>query len=144
MKKALVIIVSALSLVLIGGAVLYYASYQQPVTSTSLIRQFEDRTFQADVLDVSKTTPVLVDFHASWCMPCKLLDPILEEAALELRGKAVVGKIDTDKNLISRKLEVNKIPAIYVIRNGEVKNVLYGVVPKEDIIKAAMEHGTTP
>ncbi len=142
MKKPFIIIASVIALILVGGTILFFASHQQPVKTTSLIREFEDRTFQTEVLDVSKTTPVLVDFHAQWCMPCKLLDPILEEAAQELSGKAIVGKIDTDKNLISRKLEVNKIPAIYIIRNGEVKNVLYGVVPKEDIIKAAMEHKT--
>jgi thioredoxin 1 len=71
-----------------------------------------------------------------------MLDPILEELAKDMKGKAVVGRVNTDKNLIARRFGITKIPAIFIIRNGEVKGSFFGVVPKETMAKTLMEYAS--
>jgi thioredoxin 1 len=71
-----------------------------------------------------------------------MLDPILEELAKDMRGKAIVGRINTDKNLIARRFGITKIPAIFIIRDGEVKGSFFGVVPKETMAKALLQSGS--
>lgn len=63
----------------------------------------------------------------------------IREVAKDLKGRAVIGRVNTDQNLIARRFGINKIPAIFIIRDGEIKNAFYGVIPKETMIKALEE-----
>lgn|SRR5690606_16246814 len=75
--------------------------------------------------------PVLVDFTATWCGPCKMLSPVIEELATELEGKAVVGKIDVDENpTISVEFGIRSVPTLLFFKNGELVDRQVGVVPK--------------
>ncbi len=143
MKRTGIIIISALVLLLAGGLIIVWSSYQKTDDAEKHesvdLKSFTDENFQTEVVDASKNSPILVDFYAEWCFPCRMLEPILEEVAKELKGKAIIGKVNTDKNLIARKFQINKIPAVFIIKDGEVKSAFYGVVPKETIVKALLE-----
>jgi thioredoxin 1 len=108
----------------------------------SNIKIITDDNFELEVVEASKEKPILIDFYADWCFPCRMLDPILEELAKDMKGKAVVGRVNTDKNLIARRFGITKIPAIFIIRNGEVKGSFFGVVPKETMAKTLMEYAS--
>lgn len=88
--------------------------------------------FEAEVLN--SPTPVLVDFWAGWCMPCKMLAPVVDEIAGDFAGKVKVGKVDVDKNQdLAQKYSIRGIPALLVFQNGEVVDRLVGVQPKSAI-----------
>jgi thioredoxin len=79
--------------------------------------------------------PVIADFWASWCGPCRMLSPILEQAAKELEGKAVVAKINVDDEPeLANKFSISSIPTIMVFKNGKVVKKSIGVISKEQII----------
>lgn len=89
--------------------------------------------FQSKVLDVQG--PVLVDFFATWCGPCKMLAPTLDEVAAETAGKAAVYKLDIDQSPdIAQKYGVMSVPTLMVFENGQVKNQAVGVQPKQNIL----------
>lgn len=92
--------------------------------------QVTDASFDEVVLKSDK--PVLVDFGAEWCGPCRTLGPIIEELATEYEGRVVVGKVDVDNNQeFTAKYGVRNIPTVLVFKDGEVVGRQVGVAPKK-------------
>lgn len=91
-------------------------------------------TFRNEVLE--SPTPVLVDFWAEWCMPCRMLGPVIDEVAGHFEGKVKVAKVnvDTDKGLAA-EYGIRGIPTVLVFKNGEVVDRMVGVQPKQEIEK---------
>ena len=100
-----------------------------------MVYEFTDANFEEEVLKSDKT--VLVDVFATWCGPCKMMSPIIDEIAEELGDSVKVGKVDSDENPeIDERYGIMTIPTIMVIKNGEVVKTFIGVTPKEEIINA--------
>lgn len=97
--------------------------------------EFTDANFESEVLGSS--APVLVDFWAEWCQPCKMLAPTIDDVAEHYGDKAKVGKLDIDNNRdVAMKFGISAIPTVLVFQNGEVKKQFVGLTRKEDIVEA--------
>jgi len=84
-----------------------------------------------DELVMSSDKPVMLDFWAVWCGPCRMIAPIVEEMATEYNGKAVIGKVDVDNNQdIAMKYGIRNIPTVLFVKNGEVVDKQVGAAPK--------------
>lgn len=104
----------------------------KPVTLT-------DDNFQSEVLNADK--PVLVDFWAEWCGPCKMVAPIVEELAKEYDGTLKVGKVDVDANQrVSMQFGIRSIPTLLIFKNGKVVDQVIGAVPKRALTDKVSKH----
>lgn len=102
---------------------------------TDMALQITDASFEEVVLKSDK--PVLVDFWATWCGPCRMLGPVIEEIATEYEGRVVVGKVDVDSNQeYAAKYGIRNIPTVLVFQNGEVVGRQVGVAPKNTYTEA--------
>ena len=94
--------------------------------------EFTDDNFETEVL--KSNLPVLVDFWAEWCGPCKMIAPIVEEIAGDYAGKVKVGKVNVDfNNQVAMQYGIRGIPALLVFKGGAVANQIVGAVPKNNI-----------
>ena len=94
--------------------------------------EFTDSNFETEVLN--SETPVLVDFWATWCGPCKMIAPVIEELAGEMEGKVKVGKVDVDQNRgLSIKFNVRSIPTLMIFHKGQAVETMVGVRPKSEL-----------
>lgn len=101
----------------------------KPFKQTVMAVEITDANFEELVLKSDK--PVLVDFWAEWCGPCRMVGPVVEELSKEYDGKAVVGKVNVDHNAdISVKYGIRNIPTLLVFKNGEVVEKHVGIAPK--------------
>jgi putative thioredoxin len=100
----------------------------------ALVKDGSDAGFMADVIEASRTQPVIVDFWASWCGPCKTLGPLLEKAVHAAKGAVRMVKIDIDKNpMIAGQLRVQSIPTVYAFFQGRPVDAFQGAVPESQI-----------
>ncbi len=103
--------------------------------ASDAILEITDANFDQTVLKSDR--PVIIDFWAAWCGPCRALAPIVDELAKQYGGKVVVGKMDVDKNTATpQRYGVRGIPTLLVFKGGQVREQIVGYVPKETIEKA--------
>ncbi len=96
-----------------------------------------DTNFQTEVID--SELPVLVDFWAEWCGPCKMIGPVIDQVAADLDGKAKVGKVNVDEaRELAVKYNVRSIPLLLFFKNGEVKDQIVGASVTKDQLKAKL------
>ena len=101
--------------------------------------EITDTNFESEV--VKAGTPVLVDFWAAWCAPCRALAPTIESIAEEYKGRVKVGKLDVDANgSTAARFNIRGIPTLLVIKDGQVKEQIVGAVDKSVITKALDKH----
>lgn len=99
----------------------------KPVTIT-------DSNFESEV--IKSNIPVLIDFWATWCGPCKAIAPIVEDLAKEYDGKFKIGKVDVDDNQQTAiKYGIRSIPTLLIMKNGKVNDTIVGAVPKAQIVQ---------
>ncbi len=103
------------------------------------MKNVTDATFATDVLERSKSVPVVVDLWAEWCGPCKTLGPILERVIDETNGAVELAKVDVDANLeIAQAFQVQSIPAVFALRDTKIVDSFVGALP-ESAVRAFVE-----
>ncbi len=101
--------------------------------------EITDSNFQTEVL--KSATPVLIDFWAEWCGPCKMIAPVVEELANEYQGKLKVGKVDVDNNQqVAMQYGIRSIPTLLIFKGGKVVDQLVGAVPKKMLVEKVTKH----
>jgi thioredoxin 1 len=104
------------------------------------VKEFTDSNFDSEVLGASQ--PVLVDFWAEWCQPCKMLGPVIDQLAAELGEKAKIGKVDIDNNRsTAMKYGVTAIPTVIIFKGGQVMKKYVGFQKKDTLAAALQEAG---
>lgn len=105
----------------------------------SKVKAVNSENFESEVINAEG--PVLVDFYADWCGPCKAIAPVVEELATDYQGRAEVRKLDVDANqALAGKYGVRGIPTLMVFRDGQVKETLVGAVSKSELATALERH----
>jgi thioredoxin 1 len=103
------------------------------------LMEFTDGNFETEVKNSDQ--PVLIDFWAVWCGPCKMIAPIVEEIATEYNGKVKVGKLDVDNNQqVAMEFGIRSIPTLLIFKGGQVVDQIVGAVPKDTIIGKLNAH----
>ena len=106
-----------------------------------MAKEFNDENFQADVLEASKEKPVLVDFFAAWCGPCKVQGPIVEEVSEAVGDKASVGKLDTEKaQQTAMQYGVMSIPTLIIFKDGKPVETMVGLQSKETLTEVSEKY----
>ena len=106
----------------------------------SVVKNSNTDSFAKDVIEASKEMPIIVDFWAEWCGPCKALAPTVAELADEYKDKVKVGKVNVDSNgNTATNYGVRSIPTLLIFQNGTILNQIVGNVPKESITKLLNE-----
>lgn len=101
--------------------------------------EVNDSNFQNEV--VNSQTPVLVDFWATWCGPCKMIAPIVEELAKEYDGRLKIGKLDVDANpAVSMQYGIRSIPTLLIFKGGMVVEQIVGAMPKRQLVDKLSRH----
>lgn len=101
--------------------------------SNENVVEFTDDNFKAEALE--SDVPVLVDFWAEWCQPCKIIAPTIEQLAQDYAGRVKVGKVDTDSNReVSIEYGISSIPTVILLKGGEVIHKFVGVTAKDDFV----------
>ncbi len=109
------------------------------ITSADPKMEVSDSNFREEVLERSKKVPVVVDFHADWCMPCRIISPMLEKIAREYGGKFTLAKLDIQHSpLTSNAYNISSIPAVKMFKNGRVAAGFVGAIP-ENRMRAWLE-----
>ncbi|HAM88457.1 MAG: Thioredoxin [Candidatus Falkowbacteria bacterium GW2011_GWC2_38_22] len=105
-------------------------------------KQFTDANFNTEVLEASKQKPVLVDFFAPWCGPCKVQGPIVDTLADEIGDKAIVGKVNTEEaQQTAMNFGIMSIPTLMIFKDGEVKETMVGLQSKEGLMDLLKKYG---
>ena len=100
-----------------------------------MLKHFTDDNFQSEAIETSKTKPVLVDFFATWCGPCQMQAPIIEELAETIGDQAAVGKLDTEQAAATAgQYGVMSIPTLIIFKDGREAKRFVGVQLKEDLL----------
>jgi len=102
-----------------------------------MAKEFTKENFQAEVLDTDK--PVLVDFWAEWCGPCKMIGPVIDKVADELGEEASIGKVNVDdQKELAAEYGIQSIPTLLFFKNGEIKDKVVGAAVTPDSLKAKL------
>jgi thioredoxin 1 len=106
------------------------------------VLQLSDASFEKDV--IKSEQPVLVDFWAEWCMPCRFVGPVVEAIAKDYSGQIKVGKVNVDDNpFTASQYGINSIPTLMLFKSGKMVDTVIGAVPKEQIVKMINKHTAT-